>query len=90
MAGRRSDLAKSLDSTMTSVVNKAVEIATASELDDFSAWREWDGLADMLPNYTVRQLIKKVLTYERTSSTSSSTTPKSATSGGPSSGLGEG
>lgn len=71
-AARRGDTA--FDPAILTLVSRAKEIASKSAIDDFIAWRDWDGLADKLPNFMVRQLIRKFVDYDNRSSSPSGPT----------------
>jgi len=90
LASRLPTTLRQSDATLIGLINQAATIAAKADIDDFLAWREWDGLAGLLPNYTVRQLIKQTITYERPSSTTSGTSPDSSSGGQPTSAIREG
>jgi hypothetical protein len=63
-----------VDSMLVTLISRAKEIGATSSVDDIIAWHEWDGLADKLPNYTVRKLIKTIVQYGNSSKHTTSST----------------
>lgn len=59
---------KLYDKVLIEPILSATEIAQKSAIDDFMAWKDWDGAVDKLPNYVIRQLIRTFTTYGNRSS----------------------